>query len=390
MPKILFLTFAAAGHVNPILPIISALTLDDVQVACALPEAWREKVEDSGATLLPLQAALPGPPPDDEQLALLPYKLAAAAPQTVPALLEAIAAFQPDCVVYHSLYLQGRLAAQIAGARAAAFRPYHAPLPTRPLGAPYATAEMAAAAQAAETALADLATTYRLPPLSLAQLAAPDEALTFVFMPREFQHGAEHFDDRFVFTGACLPPVRPPKNFLTGLTPSLTRKIYISLGTKRNDDTEFYRLCIRAFGNGDWSPIMSIGYRIPRQDLGQLPENFQVAPHVPQLTVLAEADIFVTQGGLNSTMESLFYGVPMIVIPHTREQRLTARRIRDLGLGVVLERNELTDELLRATAREVVADRPLRDRVRHMQQRTREAGGAQFAADILLHYAGGQ
>jgi demethyllactenocin mycarosyltransferase len=115
-----------------------------------------------------------------------------------------------------------------------------------------------------------------------------------------------------------------------------------------------------------------------------------VAPHVPQLTVLAEADIFVTQGGLNSTMESLFYGVPMIVIPHTREQRLTARRIRDLGLGVVLERNELTDELLRATAREVVADRPLRDRVRHMQQRTREAGGAQFAADILLHYAGGQ
>jgi hypothetical protein len=31
----------------------------------------------------------------------------------------------------------------------------------------------------------------------------------------------------------------------------------------------------------------------------------------------------------------------------------------------------------------------MRDRVRHMQQLTREAGGAQFAADVLLHYAGG-
>jgi MGT family glycosyltransferase len=387
--KILFLNFAAAGHVNPILPIISALTLDDGQVACALPEAWREKVEGSGATLLPLQAALPGPPPDDEQLALLPYKLAAAAPHTVPLLLDAIAGFQPDCIVYNSLYLQGRLAAQIAGIRAAAFRPYHAPHAQRPLGPPYPTAEIAAHAEAADAALSYLAKTYRLPPITLPQLAAPDEALTFIFMPRAFQHGAEHFDDRFVFTGACLPPVRPPKNFLTGLTPSLTKKIYISLGTMRNDDTEFYRLCVMAFGSGDWSPILSIGYRVPRQDLGQLPENFQVAPHVPQLTVLSEADIFITQGGLNSTMESLFYGVPMIVIPNTREQRLTARRIRDLGLGIMLERAELTEDLLRTTARDVVADRSMRDRVRHMQQLTREAGGAQFAADVLLHYAGG-
>jgi MGT family glycosyltransferase len=389
MAKILFFNFAAAGHVNPILPIISALTVDGTQVACALPEAWRQKVEDSGARLLPLQAALPAPPPDDEQLALLPYKLAAAAPQSVPLLLEAIAVFQPDCVVYNSLYLQGRLAAQIAGARAAAFRPYHAPHAQRPLGPPYANAEIAAQAQAADAALTDLARAYRLPALSLPQLAAPDEALTFVFIPREFQHGAEHFDDRFVFTGACLPPARPPKNFLTGLTPSLTKKIYISLGTRRNDDTEFYRMCVRAFGSGDWSPIMSIGYRVPRQELEPLPESFQISPHVPQLTVLSEADIFVTHGGLNSTMEALYYGVPLIVVPATREQRLTARRIRDLGLGVMLERNELTDEVLRTTARDVVADRPMRDRVRRMQQITREAGGAQFAADVLLHYAGG-
>jgi MGT family glycosyltransferase len=388
MARFLFLNFPANGHVNPTLPIISALGADGAKTACALPEAWRDKVETAGATLLPLAAGLPATAADDHQLALLPFKLAAATPYLIPLLLDAIAAFRPDCLVYNSLFLPGRLAAQVTGIRAAAFRPFHAPRAPRPIGPPYATDDIAAHAQAAETALAHLAGTYRLPPLSLGELAAPNEALTLVFMPRKFQHNADEFDDRFLFIGACLPPARPPKNFFTGETPSLTKNIYISLGTAHNDDADVYRLCLRAFASGDWNAIMSIGHRIPPGALEPVPENVQIAPHVQQLTVLAEADIFVTHGGLNSTMEALYYGVPLIVIPTTREQRLTARRIRDLGLGTMLERADLTAETLRTTARDVAANRTMRDNVRRMQLTTREAGGAQRAADMLLHYAG--
>jgi MGT family glycosyltransferase len=387
MAKFLFLNFAAPGHVNPTLPIISALSADGAQTAYALPETWRGPVEAAGATLLPMQAALPLLALTDQLLATLPFKLAAAAPHTIPLLLDAIATFQPDCIVYNSMYLPGRLAAQIAGLRTAAFRPYHAPHAPRPLIPPYATPEIAAEANAADTALAYLTRTYRLPPLSLPQLTTPDEALTFVFMPREFQHGAEHFDDRFVFIGACLPPARPPKNYFSGETPTLTKNIYISLGTLPNDDADFYKLCLRAFASGDWNVIMSIGHHIPPDSLNPLPDNFQIAPHVQQLTVLAEADLFITHGGLNSTMESLYYGVPLIVIPTTREQHLTARRIRDLGLGTMLDRLTLTDQLLRQTARDITTSRPIRDTVRRMQLTTRESGGAQYAADILLHYA---
>jgi MGT family glycosyltransferase len=126
-----------------------------------------------------------------------------------------------------------------------------------------------------------------------------------------------------------------------------------------------------------------VGDRIDIAALGPVPANFQVAPHVAQLEVLAEADVFVSHGGLNSTMESLFYGVPLVVMPATREQRLTARRVRELGLGVVLEREGLTAEGLRQAARLAATDPEMRARVREMRQILLESGGATMAAAAL-------
>ncbi|MFL8673036.1 glycosyltransferase [Clostridioides sp. GD02404] len=36
-------------------------------------------------------------------------------------------------------------------------------------------------------------------------------------------------------------------------------------------------------------------------------------PFTPQLEILEKADVFITHGDLNSVMESLYFGVPMVV-----------------------------------------------------------------------------
>lgn len=63
---------------------------------------------------------------------------------------------------------------------------------------------------------------------------------------------------------------------------------------------------------------------------------------MPQLDILQRATAFVSHGGMNSTMESLYYGVPMVVIPQMPEQAMTARRVDELGLGLMLDKNTLT------------------------------------------------
>ena len=51
---------------------------------------------------------------------------------------------------------------------------------------------------------------------------------------------------------------------------------------------------------------------------------------------------------MNSVMESLYFGVPMVVIPQMREQEMTAQRCAEFGLGIALDQSNLTAEKLRA------------------------------------------
>ncbi len=49
-----------------------------------------------------------------------------------------------------------------------------------------------------------------------------------------------------------------------------------------------------------------------------LPAHIHLFTRVPQLQVLALADLYVTHGGFGSVKESIFYGVPMLVYPLDR------------------------------------------------------------------------
>jgi len=66
--------------------------------------------------------------------------------------------------------------------------------------------------------------------------------LTLVFLPKAFQVEAAQFDERFLFVGPSFiePPPAPwpvPKK-----DTSPTIKVYISLGTLRNNEPDFYRM----------------------------------------------------------------------------------------------------------------------------------------------------
>jgi MGT family glycosyltransferase len=97
--------------------------------------------------------------------------------------------------------------------------------------------------------------------------------------------------------------------------------------------------------------------------------------------------VFVTHGGMNSVMEGLYYGVPLVVIPQMLEQRITAERVEELGLGLALSSHAITADLLRDACTHVNSDPSIRARVQQMQQTLRQLGGAQSAADRVLHFS---
>ncbi|GAP55121.1 uncharacterized UDP-glucosyltransferase YjiC [Arthrobacter sp. Hiyo6] len=99
--------------------------------------------------------------------------------------------------------------------------------------------------------------------------------------------------------------------------------------------------------------------------------------------------MFLTHAGMNSTMEALYFGVPLVAFPQQPEQEATARRIEELGLGRRLETADLTAASLLQTVSEVSGNAEIRKNVASMSGNVRSAGGAAAAANAIESHVQG-
>lgn len=98
--------------------------------------------------------------------------------------------------------------------------------------------------------------------------------------------------------------------------------------------------------------------------------HVRVTDYVPQGAVLDRCDAAVIHGGTGTTLGALARGVPVVVIPMGADQFGHARCVEQLGAGLVLDHNELTDEAVADATRAVLEDGSYR------------AGAAEVAADL--------
>jgi UDP:flavonoid glycosyltransferase YjiC (YdhE family) len=117
-----------------------------------------------------------------------------------------------------------------------------------------------------------------------------------------------------------------------------------------------------------------------------------VSVSVPQLAVLERAAVFVTHGGMNSALEGLACGVPLVVIPQHGEQLLSGLTVA--GRGAALMRREhvagqtLDASVLRRDVEKVLAARSFKTAALRMQKSIRATGGFRQAADEVQAYVG--
>ena len=95
---------------------------------------------------------------------------------------------------------------------------------------------------------------------------------------------------------------------------------------------------------------------------------------------------FVTHGGMNSVNESLFHGVPVVVVPQMSEQDIVGRRVEELGAGLYLAKEEATAQRLRESVERLLADDGFRQQAAVVRQSFQSAGGVARAADAILAF----
>lgn len=87
--------------------------------------------------------------------------------------------------------------------------------------------------------------------------------------------------------------------------------------------------------------LLTIGRDADIEALGPVPHNIHVEAWVAQHEVLTEAAAVVSHGGYGTTLGAIAHGVPLVLMPlFAGDQWRTARRLAELGVGIVLDEGE--------------------------------------------------
>ena len=113
-----------------------------------------------------------------------------------------------------------------------------------------------------------------------------------VYTSRYFQPNSESFGENNIFIG---PSISKRKTNIKFPLESLKEKkvIYISMGTLLEGLEPFFNTCIDTFSDFDGIVVMAIGDRNDISKIKEAPDNFIIAPYVPQSEILNEADVLL-------------------------------------------------------------------------------------------------
>jgi MGT family glycosyltransferase len=201
--------------------------------------------------------------------------------------------------------------------------------------------------------------------------------------PAEFEFPRQNLPDCFHFTGAYNNPAsREPTPFafekLTG-----QRLIYASMGTVQNRLLKIFHCIAEACSELDVQLVISLGGSASPEVLQGLPGHPLVVGYAPQLELLEKTTLTITHAGMNTTLESLTKGVPMVAIPIANDQPGVAARIVWSGCGEALTLKKLNVSRLRTAIQKVLTEDSYRQNALRQQEAIQKAGGVSRAIDIV-------
>jgi zeaxanthin glucosyltransferase len=202
--------------------------------------------------------------------------------------------------------------------------------------------------------------------------------------PIEFDFPIKNLPPQFHYAGPLHDDVgREPFPFpwekLTGKP-----LIYASLGTLLNGLSHPYGKILEAVSEfPKVQVVLSVGKNFNPDNLGPIPTNTIVVQTAPQIELLKRAELCITHAGLNTTLEALAQGVPMVAIPIGYDQPGVAARIAYHGVGEFVEAGNLTVQHLSRLIAKVRANPKYRDKARWFQKILKQTRGLDVAAHLV-------
>ncbi|KAF4517413.1 UDP-glycosyltransferase-20 [Ephemera danica] len=172
----------------------------------------------------------------------------------------------------------------------------------------------------------------------------------------------------------CKPGNPLPADIQTFLDGGTEGAVYFSLGSNVRSDT---------LPAATLKALVTVFAELPQrvlwkwesdEEMPRKPSNVKLVKWIAQQDVLAHRNVhlFMTHGGRLSTLEGLYHSVPMLVMPVFYDQYLHGHRVEELGMGMRLNINNVTEPSLRYALTMLLGAPRYRERARAMSSLSRD------------------
>ncbi len=333
--RILFISGALYGHINPMLSLAVAAKQSGHAVAFASGPDFADHIERRGlqAWRVGMTHAEAG---GNRQGSWLAY-FESTADRRAADLLPRAAAWKPELVIHEETELTGPAVAAITGARHAVHGLGRMP-PRRiwprfveaisRLGQRWGTPDaMAAVARAPYLDLC---------PPSLQSSEAPIWQHVLPLKP------------------VAIPP-SPTDRLPDGLdTLPFHRTIYLTLGTVYNGNVDVLEQAIIGLSTLDANLVVTVGADGNPTRFGPQPAHVRIERYVPQALLLPRCSLVVSQGGSGTLLGAFGCGLPQLVLPQGADQFFNADAALASGAALSLAPAETNTASIAAAARRLL------------------------------------
>jgi zeaxanthin glucosyltransferase len=164
--------------------------------------------------------------------------------------------------------------------------------------------------------------------------------------------------------------------------------IYASMGTIRNRLPWVFEIIAEACASSDVQLVISLGGGLSVGDLGSLSGSPMVVDYAPQIALLKRSVVTINCAGLNTTLDAIMSGIPLIAIPVAEDQPGVATRIANSGVGVVIPVRRLTVRRLQDALKEVLQNPAYRESARRLRSQLQNVNGVEVAGRIIERVLG--